>query len=114
MVLLIFLILPKNDTLQINADILNLVFSRNGDNLDIIINETNDIFTINDWFKSENNQIENIISSDRYALTNNQVQLLIENMLVYTSENNVSWSESIEKDSIGTRNVLEQIWVKAN
>ena len=103
-----------NDTLQINTDILNLVFSRNEDNLDIIMNETNDVFTINDWFKGENNQIENIISNDGYALRNNQVQLLIENMSVYTSENNISWSESIEKDSIGTRNVLEQIWVKAN
>ena len=103
-----------NDTLQINTDILNLVFSRNEDNLDIIVNETNDVFTINDWFKGENNQIENIISNDGYALRNNQVQLLIENMSVYTSENNISWSESIEKDSIGTRNVLEQIWVKAN
>ena len=103
-----------NDILQINTDILNLVFSRNEDNLDIIMNETNDVFTINDWFKGENNQIENIISNDGYALRNNQVQLLIENMSVYTSENNISWSESIEKDSIGTRNVLEQIWVKAN
>ena len=103
-----------NDTLQINTDILNLVFSRNEDNLDIIMNETNDVFTINDWFKSENNQIENIISNDGYALRNNQVQLLIENMSAYTSENNISWNESIEKDSIGIKNVLEQIWVKAN
>ena len=102
------------DILQINANILNTMFSRNEDDLDIQLNQTNDKVTVENWFASENNQIESIISSDGYALANNQVQLLIENMSSFTNDNNISWAEAIQQDSSAVKSVLEQIWVKAD
>ena len=102
------------DVLQINADILNLMFSQNGDDLDIQLYQTDDKFTVKNWFAGENNQIESIIGNDGYALTNNQVQLLIENMSAFTSENNISWAEAITQDSSAVQSVLNQIWIKGN
>ena len=102
------------DVLEINADILNLMFSQNGDDLDIQLYQTDDKFTVKNWFAGENNQIESIIGNDGYALTNNQVQLLIENMSAFTSENNISWAEAITQDSSAVQSVLNQIWIKGN
>lgn len=101
-----------DNTLQINADILNTVFYRNGDNLNICLNNSNDILTINNWFADTANQIETINSSDGYTLSNNQVQLLIENIASYTQSNNISWADAIQQDSVGVQSVLQQIWVK--
>ena len=101
------------DILQLNADILNTLFVRNGDDLDIQLNQSNDKLVVENWFANENNQIESIISNDGYALANNQVQLLIENMSSFTNDNNVSWAEAVNQDATSVKGILEQVWIKS-
>lgn len=103
-----------DDIIQTNVDMLNLVFSKNNDNLVIQNIEGSNNVTVTDWYTSPSNQIESIITDDGNCITNTQVQLLIENMAAFSSENNISWSQAMETGNVEAKNIVEQFWIPTN
>ncbi len=101
-----------NDEINTNAKILDLVFSKNGSDLEIKNIKTLDKLNVDNWFASENNQIENISTADGYSLTNDKVQVLIDSMAEFSTENNISWSDAVNSNTKNVENVIQQIWIK--
>ncbi|MCX4186624.1 calcium-binding protein, partial [Methylophaga sp. OBS4] len=64
----------------------DLWFSREGDDLQITIAGTNDQITVNDWYTSSNNQIEEI-SIGSSVLFNTKVEQLVSAMASYDVPN---------------------------
>ena len=102
--------LGGNDVLSIGENMLNLIFERDGNNLVINSISNDNALTINDWYTSEDYQIETITSGDGYQITNKQVQLLIDEMSSFTSERGISISDAYS-DNYAVENIISQMWV---
>ena len=102
--------LGGNDVLSIGENMLNLIFERDGNNLVINSISNDNALTINDWYTSEDYQIEKITSVDGYQITNKQVQLLIDEMSSFTSERGISISDAYS-DNYAAENIISQMWV---
>lgn len=102
--------LGGNDIINIGENMLNIIFERDGNNLDIKSAVNENVLTINDWYTSENNQIETIVSNDGYEITNKQVQLLIDEMAAFTSESGISLTQAYS-DNNAIENIINQMWV---
>ena len=100
-----------NDIVNLGENMLNIMFERDGNNLDIKTALNENVLTINDWYTSENYQIETIVSGDGYEITNKQVQLLIDEMAAFTSENGISSAQAY-KDNNAIEGIINQMWVR--
>jgi len=84
-----------NDVISLGVDMLNVVFERNGDDLSIYTDSEGNGINIENWYLSENYQIEEFQTEDGYSLTDKQVQLLIDSMASMSAESGMSWSEAV-------------------
>ena len=102
----------NEDTLQIGAEAKNISFTRQGSNLLVSLLDTEDTITINNWYQGDSNKIETINSSDGYALSHTQVDLLIQSMASFESTSGMSWLEGIRQGNADIDSITAQIWVK--
>ena len=82
----------ENDTTVGNHDALSFIndinhdqlwFSRHGKNLQIDVIGTLDRVIIANWYAGEKNQVEEIMTADKFSLANNQIDQLVTAMSVF-------------------------------
>lgn len=87
------------------------IFSQNGDDLNITVAGSSDTISVQSWFLSTDNQIETIESADGSVITNSQIELLIQAMATYSSNNNgISWIDAIGTSPNDVQSILAQYW----
>ncbi|MBI3379049.1 MAG: hypothetical protein HY035_11710 [Nitrospirae bacterium] len=120
-----------NDIVKFDVNPLDLIFSRSGSGLEVMINGGTDKITIEDWgWKDEwqkangkgqktkgKDEKEYLIDEFRTAdgrhLDDRRVELLIQAMASFSADNGMSWTEAIQQKPQETQAVLAQYWEKA-
>ncbi|MEW6740894.1 MAG: calcium-binding protein [Nitrospirota bacterium] len=111
------------DRLKFDVNPLDLIFSRSGDNLEVIINGGADKITIEDWnWRDENGKgrrrerddkeflIDEFRTTDGRHLHDRQVDQLIQAMATFTTNNGISWSDAIQQKPQEVNQILVQYW----
>jgi Ca2+-binding RTX toxin-like protein len=104
---------PSNqDSLQFGAaiDPLDLVLSRQADDLRIALYGTSDQVTIQDWYSGTANQTELIQAGNGQQLLSNQVDQLIQAMAGFTSQTGLSWEEAVAQRPDDVQAILAANW----
>jgi len=111
--------ISENDATPGNADTLlygtginplDLVLSRQGNDLRLSVYGTTDQVTIQDWYGSTASQAENIWAGNGQHLLNNQVQQLIQAMASFTSQNGLTWYQVIAQRPQDVQTILAANW----
>ncbi len=100
------------DKLMVDYSHTELVFERNG--LDLLVSavDTTDSVTVQNHYQNNNYKVEEIYSNDGYVLSCKQVDLLIQSMATFETENGMSWEEGILTNNEDVANITLQTWVK--
>ena len=101
----------NKDTVTFGEEQLKLIFTHESNNLKVSINGTTDTLTINSWYSSSANQIEEFKTSDGGVLNNTQVEQLVQAMASFTQQNGMSWEQAIQDKPQDVQNILSQFWV---
>ena len=88
-----------------------LVFTHEGNNLKVSINDTSDSLTINSWYSGNAYQAEEFKAPDGSILTNANVEQLIQAMAAFTQQNGMSWNQAIQDKPEDVQTILSQFWV---
>jgi len=72
-------------------DPLDLVLSRQANDLRLAIQGSTDSVTIQNWYTSSNNQVETIQAGNGGVLLSTQVDVLIQAMAAFTDQTGLSW-----------------------
>jgi Ca2+-binding RTX toxin-like protein len=99
----------SKDTVVFDDNLLNIVFSRDNNDLKILSN--NDTVTVNHWYSSSSYQIEEFKAANGSVLSNTKVDQLIQAMATFTQQNGVSWSQAIQERPQDVQNIVSQFWV---
>jgi Ca2+-binding RTX toxin-like protein len=100
----------NNDSIRFGEDALNMIFSKDENNLRISFYGTSDMLTVNSWYSGSAYQIEQLKSSDGSALSNTQLEQLIQAMAAFTTQNGMSWNQAIAEKPQDVQNILAQFW----
>ncbi|MBI5214088.1 MAG: hypothetical protein HY957_12100, partial [Nitrospirae bacterium] len=114
-----------NDIVKFDVNPLDLIFSRSGDNLEVMINGGTDSITIEDWnWRDESNRsrrdrrddkeylLDEFRTSNGKHLDDRKVEQLIQAMATFGSDNGMSWSDAIQQKPQEVQTVLAQYWEK--
>ena len=104
---------PSNqDWLQFGPTIdpLDLVLSRQADDLRIALYGTSDQVTIQNWYDGAANQTEVIQAGNGQQLLNSQVDQLIQAMAGLTSQTGLSWEEAVAQRPEDVQAILAASW----
>ncbi|MDL2259111.1 hypothetical protein LJC42_08220, partial [Eubacteriales bacterium OttesenSCG-928-K08] len=99
-----------NDTVQIGANALDLIFSRTGNNLQINIAGSDDELILQSWYSSTKYQTEQIEANDGYCISNQDIQLLIDTMASFTTSENISWENAVNTRGADVQQIVDQVW----
>ena len=102
----------NKDVVQFSENALNLIFTKDGSNLNISVCGTNDLLTIKSWYSNTSYQIEEFKEEDGRVLRNTQVEQLIKAMADFLSQNSVTWEQAIKERPEEVKNILSQFWLK--
>ncbi len=113
----------REDRLKFDVDPLDLIFSRSGSDLEVMINGGTDRITIEDWdWKGDDHRgrrrerddkeflIDEFRTTDGRHLHDRQVEQLIQAMATFTTNNGISWSDAIQQRPQDVQMVLAQYW----
>ena len=112
----------ENDSTPGNADILvfdgtvdplDLVFSRQVNDLRIAVHGTTDSITIQNWYTSTNStagQVETIQAGTGEVLLNTQVDALIQAMASFTQQSGLTWDQAIVQEPAQVQTILAASW----
>ncbi|MGE3154314.1 MAG: calcium-binding protein [Nitrospiraceae bacterium] len=100
------------DTVRFGATIdpLDLVLSRQADDLRIALYGTSDQITIHNWYDGTSNQTELIVAGNGQQLLNNQVDQLIQAMAGFTSQTGLSWEAAVAQRPEDVQAILAASW----
>src|SRR5262249_49365621 len=105
--------LGDTDTVQFAADInpLDLVISRQANDLRLAIHGTTDSVTIQNWYTSPTtNQVEDIHAGNGQHLVNTQVDQLIQAMAGFTQQTGLTWDQGIAQQPQQVQTILAASW----
>jgi Ca2+-binding RTX toxin-like protein len=90
---------------------LDLVLSRQANDLRIALHGTTDQVTIQNWYTSApTNQVETIQAGDGEQLLNTQVDQLIQAMAQFTLQSGLTWDQAIDQRPQDVQTVLAASW----
>ena len=90
---------------------IDLILVNNGKNLDIQINDSLDLLTVQNQNWGSANQVEVFEAGDGSQLLSSQVDLLIQAMAGFSAENGgMSWTELIDQKPVEVQQILTQYW----
>ena len=90
---------------------LDLIFVNNGNNLNIQINNSSDLLMVQNQNLSSAYQVEVFEASDGSKLLSSKVNLLIQAMADFSSQNGgMSWTQSIQNRPTDVQQILAQYW----
>ena len=99
------------DTVNFECDSLDLIFTKDGYNLKVMQNNTNEQVTIQSWYSGTAYQLEKFKIDNNTILLNTKVDQLIQAMAVFSQDTGMSWSQAIEERPNEVREIISQIWV---
>jgi Ca2+-binding RTX toxin-like protein len=91
----------------------DLLFKKNGNNLDIQIAGTDDSITVNNHFINNNYRVENFETSNGSFITYTNINLLIQAMSEFTSDTGITSEEAAITDNQTYSDIVNQMWVQA-
>ena len=104
---------PNNkDTIQLGADILNTIFKKQGNNLNISFADSDDSISVQNWYSGSSYQIEEIKDTKGNMITNQKVTQLIDFMSSFETEKGVTWNKAIESNKDELQTILANFWIK--
>jgi trimeric autotransporter adhesin len=102
----------NSDTLLYGATInpLDLVLSRQANDLRLAIHGSTERVTIKNWFSSPGTAQVETIQAGGQALLNTQVDQLIQAMATFTQNTGLTWDQGIEQQPVQVQNILAASW----
>ena len=91
-------------------DSLDLILSRQANDLRVAIHGTNDQVSIENWYLGEAHQVEAIQTESGQALFNSQVEQLIHAMAAFTEQTGLTWDQAIDQRRQDVQAVLAASW----
>ncbi len=89
---------------------LDLVISRQANDLRLTIHGTTDQVTVKDWYLSNNNRIETIQAGNGQTLLSTQVDQLIQAMAAFSNQSGLTWDQAIDQRPQDVQTVLAASW----
>ncbi|HEY7533266.1 MAG TPA: calcium-binding protein, partial [Nitrospiraceae bacterium] len=89
---------------------LDLMISRQANDLRLIIYGGTDQLTIQNWYTSTNNQTEAIQAGNGQQLLNTKVDQLIQAMAVFGAQTGLTWEQAIAQRPQDVQNILAASW----
>jgi hypothetical protein len=91
-------------------DPLDLVISRQANDLRIAIHDSSDQITVENWYTSSANRTETIQAGNGHTLLSTQVDKLIQAMASFTTFTGLTWDEGIDQRPQDVQAVLAASW----
>ncbi len=91
-------------------DPLDLILSRQANDLRVAIHGTSDQVAIENWYLGEAHQVETIQTGNGQALLNTQVDQLIHAMAAFTEQTGLTWDQAIDQRPQDVQAVLAASW----
>ncbi len=89
---------------------LNVVFSRQANDLRVALAGTNDTLTVRDWYSGAASQVEQFTASTGSRLINSNVDQLIQAMNTYSQTAGLSWEDAIQQRPDEVQAVIGAYW----
>jgi Ca2+-binding RTX toxin-like protein len=89
---------------------LDLVISRQANDLRLAIHGSVDQITVQNWFTSPVNQAETIQASNGQTLLSTQVDQLIQAMASFTQQTGLTWDQAIDQQPQEVQTILAANW----
>lgn len=89
---------------------LDLVLSRQANDLRLAIHGNTDQVTIQNWYGGTSNQVETLQAGDGKALLNTQVDQLIQAMASFSQQTGLTWDQAIDQRPQDVQTVLAANW----
>jgi len=89
---------------------LDLVISRQANDLRLTIHGSADQVTVKDWYFSGTNRIETVQAGNGEVLLSTQVDQLIQAMAAFTQQNGLTWDQAIDQRPQEVQAVLAASW----
>ncbi|HHY71704.1 MAG TPA: hypothetical protein GX497_00445, partial [Bacillus bacterium] len=102
------------DTIQFDANTMDLIFSRENNDLQIAIQGTDDNLKVQSWFSGNAYQTEVLKTADGNLLLNAQVEQLIQAMASFTGTAGMSWNQALHDKPEEVSQLLGQYWKSQN
>lgn len=101
-----------SDTMQFGVTInpLDLVISRQANDLRLTIHGSTDQMTIQNWYSGATNQAETIQAGNGQTLLSTQVDQLIQAMAGFTAQTGLTWDQAIDQRPQDVQTVLAASW----
>ncbi|MEK7350498.1 MAG: calcium-binding protein, partial [Nitrospirota bacterium] len=90
---------------------LDLVLSRQVNDLRIALHGTSDHVIISNWYGGVNNQVETIEAGNGQILLSTQVDQLIQAMAGFTAQTGLTWDQAIDQQPQQVQTVLAASWL---
>ncbi|MDO8703727.1 MAG: calcium-binding protein [Sulfuricaulis sp.] len=105
----------NTDTVRTNAAALDLVFTRNANNLVMSLHNSVDRLTISEWYQGSDYQTEVFQTTDGNQLLNTQIGQLIQAMAQFGANNGgLSWDQAIDQRPNEVQTILAAYWQPAS
>jgi len=89
---------------------LELVISRQANNLRLSIHGSSDQVTIQNWYTSSANRTETIQAGNGQTLLSTQVDQLIQAMAGFTTQTGLTWDQAIDQQPMQVESILAASW----
>jgi Ca2+-binding RTX toxin-like protein len=89
---------------------LDLVISRQADDLRLAIHGSSDQITVQNWFTSSANRTETIQAGNGQTLLSTQVDQLIQAMAGFTQQSGLTWDQAIDQQPQEVQTILAANW----
>ncbi|HBH81921.1 MAG TPA: hypothetical protein DDY39_19005, partial [Nitrospira sp.] len=102
----------NSDRLQYGGTInpLDLVISRQVNDLRLAVHGSTDQVTIKDWYLSTNHHIETVQAGNGTLLLSTQVDQLIQAMASFSQQSGITWDQAIEQRPQDVQAILAASW----
>jgi Ca2+-binding RTX toxin-like protein len=100
------------DKIQYDSGInpLDLVISRQANNLRLSIHGSTDYVTVQNWYTSSSNRTETIQAGNGQTLLDTQVDQLLQAMVAFTQQTGLTWDQAIDQQPQQAQAVLAASW----
>lgn len=102
----------KHDVVQFGEDIdpLDLMLSRQVDDLRVAIYGTTDQFTVQDWYADKDNRVDEFVTGNGQSLEDSKVNQLIQAMAGFGAQTGLTWEEAIAQRPEDVQQILAASW----
>jgi Ca2+-binding RTX toxin-like protein len=102
----------EDDVVHFGADIhpLDLMLSRQVDDLRVAIYGTTDQFTVQGWYADRDNRVDEFVAGNGQSLEDSKVNQLIQAMAGFTSQTGLTWEEAIAQRPEDVQQILAASW----